>query len=94
MPGQQAPLFCPGPSSLLGQCGFPARACLREQRDDLLVAGLAEIPIVRRLMAMVQGGRVDTGALVTHHLSLDQIEKAYDLFTNQHDGVLKVAIRP
>lgn len=49
---------------------------------------------MRRLMAMVHGGRVDTGALVTHRFSLDQIETAYDLFANQRDGVLKVAIMP
>lgn len=49
---------------------------------------------MRRLMAMVKGGRVDTGALVTHRFSLDQIETAYDLFANQRDGVLKVAITP
>jgi threonine dehydrogenase-like Zn-dependent dehydrogenase len=32
--------------------------------------------------------------LVTHHFSLDRIEEAYDLFANQRDGVLKVAIKP
>jgi len=49
---------------------------------------------MRRLMAMVAGGRVDTGALVTHHFPLDRIESAYELFAHQRDGVLKVAIRP
>ncbi|WP_347091759.1 zinc-binding dehydrogenase [Sphingomonas parapaucimobilis] len=49
---------------------------------------------MRRLMAMVAGGRVDTGALVTHHFPLDRIESAYELFVHQRDGVLKVAIRP
>jgi threonine dehydrogenase-like Zn-dependent dehydrogenase len=32
--------------------------------------------------------------LVTHTFSLSQIEEAYDLFSHQRDGVLKVAIRP
>jgi threonine dehydrogenase-like Zn-dependent dehydrogenase len=49
---------------------------------------------MRRLMAMVESGRVDTGALVTHRFSLDDIETAYDLFGHQRDGVLKVAITP
>jgi len=35
-----------------------------------------------------------TCKLVTHRFKLDEIEKAYDLFTNQRDGVLKVAITP
>ncbi|MBK6841025.1 MAG: hypothetical protein IPG88_01680 [Gemmatimonadetes bacterium] len=32
--------------------------------------------------------------LVTHRFSLDRIVEAYDLFANQRDGVLKVAITP
>ena len=49
---------------------------------------------VRRLMDVVASGRVDTRALVTHRFKLDDIEKAYDLFAHQRDGVLKVAITP
>ena len=39
-------------------------------------------------------GRVDLGTLITHRFSLDRIEEAYELFANQRDGVLKVAITP
>lgn len=49
---------------------------------------------MRRLMEVVASGRVDTTALVTHRFKLDDIEKAYDLFGHQRDGVLKVAITP
>ena len=31
---------------------------------------------------------------VTHRYKLDDIEQAYDLFSHQRDGVLKVAITP
>ena len=47
---------------------------------------------MRRLMEVVASGRVDLGALVTHRFTLDDIEAAYDLFSHQRDGVLKVAI--
>lgn len=47
---------------------------------------------MRRLMAVIDSGRVDLSTLVTHRFSLDQIEEAYELFSNQRDGVLKVAI--
>ena len=47
---------------------------------------------MRRLMAAVASGRADLRAFVTHRFTLDQIEDAYDLFSNQRDGVLKVAI--
>ena len=49
---------------------------------------------MRRLMAVIESGRVDLGAMVTHRFKLDAIEAAYDLFANQRDGVFKVAITP
>jgi alcohol dehydrogenase len=72
---------------------------------DAFAAGLGDHRIVttlcpggkermRRLMAAVASGRADLRALVTHRFTLDQIEDAYDLFANQRDGVLKVAITP
>ncbi len=70
---------------------------------DAFAAGLGEKTIrtalcpggkerMRRMMDVVRARRVDFSALVTHRYSLDQIEDAYDLFANQRDGVLKVAI--
>jgi threonine dehydrogenase-like Zn-dependent dehydrogenase len=49
---------------------------------------------MRRLMAVIESGRVDLGAMVTHRYPLERIEEAYDLFSHQRDGVLKVAITP
>ncbi|MDX6749709.1 NAD(P)-dependent alcohol dehydrogenase [Geminicoccaceae bacterium 1502E] len=49
---------------------------------------------MRRLLDVVRAGRVDLGPLVTHRFKLEQIEEAYELFGNQRDGVLKVAITP
>jgi threonine dehydrogenase-like Zn-dependent dehydrogenase len=72
---------------------------------DAFAAGLGDHTLVtslcpggkermRRLMSVVSAKRAPFEALVTHSFSLDQIEEAYDLFSNQRDGVLKVAIRP
>ena len=49
---------------------------------------------MRKLMELVRHGRIDLGRLVTHSFPLDRIEEAYELFGNQRDGVVKVAIRP
>ena len=49
---------------------------------------------MRRLMDVIQSGRVDLKPLVTHRFKLDDIVAAYDLFSHQRDGVLKVAITP
>lgn len=49
---------------------------------------------MRRLMNIVQTGRADLRSFVTHRFRLDQIEEAYELFANQRDHVIKVAIAP
>ncbi|MFV9474622.1 NAD(P)-dependent alcohol dehydrogenase [Advenella sp. RU8] len=49
---------------------------------------------MRRLLKIVESGRVNLEALVTHEYKLDDIVEAYDLFANQRDGVLKIAIKP
>jgi threonine dehydrogenase-like Zn-dependent dehydrogenase len=72
---------------------------------DAFAAGLGDHRIVtglcpdgkermRRLMSVIATGRVDLSAMVTHRYKLDDIEVAYDLFSHQRDGVLKVAITP
>jgi threonine dehydrogenase-like Zn-dependent dehydrogenase len=49
---------------------------------------------MRRLMAVIQSGRIDPKPLVTHRFSLDQIETACEIFGHQSHGALKVAITP
>ena len=72
---------------------------------DAFAAGLGDLSIVttlcpggkermRRLMAAIEGNRVDLRPLVTHRFRLQDIAEAYELFGQQRDGVLKVAIVP
>ena len=49
---------------------------------------------MRRLMEMIAQRRVDLSPLVTHRFALDNIAEAFDLFSHQRDGVLKVALYP
>jgi alcohol dehydrogenase len=49
---------------------------------------------MRKLMELVRHRRLDLSALITHRFSLDEIEGAYELFGNQQDGVVKVALTP
>jgi alcohol dehydrogenase len=49
---------------------------------------------MRRLMSLVQAGRLDLTPLLTHSFALDDIRDAYALFGDRRDGVIKVAIRP
>ena len=72
---------------------------------DAFAAGLGDHRIVttlcpggkermRRLMQIVERGRVDLTQMMTHSFALDDIREAYDLFGSRSDGVVKVAIRP
>ena len=49
---------------------------------------------MRKLMELVRHSRLDLSPLITHRFALDDIEEAYDLFGNQRDEVVKVAITP
>jgi alcohol dehydrogenase len=49
---------------------------------------------MRRLLAMVATGRMDLTPLVTHRFNLTDLKEAYDLFSHQRDGVMKVALYP
>jgi alcohol dehydrogenase len=72
---------------------------------DAFAAGLGDHTIIdslcpggkermRRLMSVVAAKRFPFRDLVTHPFRLADIEAAYDLFSHQRDGVMKVAIRP
>ena len=45
------------------------------------------------ILRLIESGRIDTAPLITHRFSLNEIEKAYRIFENREDGVIKVAIR-
>ena len=47
-----------------------------------------------QLMSLVKAGRLDLQQLITHRFVLDDIEAAYELFSNQRDGVVKVIVTP
>lgn len=70
---------------------------------DAFSAGLGDHKIItslcpggkermRRLMSVIESNRVNLQDMVTHRYKLDDIVDAYDLFSHQRDGVLKVAI--
>jgi len=48
---------------------------------------------MRRLMELVLHSRIDLTPLLTHKFTFDKITEAYALFSEQRDGVLKVAIK-
>ncbi|WP_020655329.1 NAD(P)-dependent alcohol dehydrogenase [Massilia niastensis] len=79
-----------------GKLGLPVDAFAAGLGDHKLITTLCPggKQRMRRLMNIVASQRLDLRPLVTHRFRLDQIEEAYELFANQRDGVLKVAIIP
>ena len=71
---------------------------------DAIGAGLSDQKIVttlcpggkermRRLMRLVESGRIDLTPLLSHVFPLEEIAEAYELFSSRKNGVLKIAIR-
>jgi len=48
---------------------------------------------MRRLMRLVEAHRIDLTPLLTHTFTLDQVDRAYELFGRRQDKALKVALR-
>ena len=71
---------------------------------DAFAAGIGDHRIVttlcpggkermRRLMAVIEHGRVDLTPLLTHRVPLDRIAEGYRLFGERREGVMKVAVQ-
>lgn len=46
------------------------------------------------VLRLIEQGEIDTTPLITHTYSLSEIEKAYSIFENKLDNVIKIAIKP
>lgn len=46
------------------------------------------------ILRLIEAGKIDTTPLITHRFHLKDIEKAYHIFENKLDGVMKIAIEP
>lgn len=44
------------------------------------------------ILSLIAQGKIDTTPLITHKYKLEDIEKAYEVFENKQDNVMKIAI--
>lgn len=44
------------------------------------------------ILGLIEAGKIDTTPLITHRFPLKDIEKAYEIFENKSDGVIKIGI--
>jgi threonine dehydrogenase-like Zn-dependent dehydrogenase len=97
----ESALRCLRPSGTLSSLGVYSGKL--EVPYDAFAAGIGDHRIVttlcpggkermRRLMAVVEQGRVDLTPLLTHRVSLDRIVEGYAVFAERRGGALKVAV--
>ena len=98
----ESALRCLRPAGTLSSLGVYSGKL--EVPYDAFAAGIGDHRIVttlcpggkermRRLMAVVEHGRVDLTPLLTHRVPLDRIVDGYRLFGERRDGVMKVAVQ-
>lgn len=85
-----------GATTILAVDTVPERLAIARQMGADHVIDFSKVDPVTEVMKITDGRGVDVAieALVTHRYKLDDIVSAYELFSNQRDGVLKVAITP
>jgi alcohol dehydrogenase len=79
----------------IGVHGKPATLHLEELwiRNVTITTGLVDAFSTPVLLRLITSGQIDPSGLVTHRFTMDEFERAYDVFGNAADtGALKVVI--
>jgi threonine dehydrogenase-like Zn-dependent dehydrogenase len=89
------------PGGTIGAVGVHAESHLAfapgEVYDKNLTYRAGRAPVrryIERLLLLVQSGRYDLGALISHRLSLSEGPRGYDLFDRRLEGCTKVVLLP
>jgi alcohol dehydrogenase len=78
----------------IGVHGKAATLHLEEQwaRDITITTGQVDASSTPTLMRLVTTGQLDASLFVTHHFSMEEFGKAYDVFGDAASGALKVVL--
>ena len=49
---------------------------------------------LKKLLALVEEGKIDPSFVVTHRLPLNEGARGYEMFTEKRDGCVKVVLKP
>jgi alcohol dehydrogenase len=64
----------------------------RWARDVTITTGQVDASSTPTLMRLVESGQLDAHMFITHRFSLDDFERAYDVFGEADNGALKVVL--
>jgi alcohol dehydrogenase len=79
----------------IGVHGEPATLHLEELwiKNITITTGLVDTYSTPTLLRLLATGQIDAGRFITHHFTLDEFDKAYDVFARPaHTGALKVVL--
>ncbi len=85
-----------GRVSLVGIVGTPITIPINEVffNNVSINMGLSSLDNKEVLMSYVQQGKIDLSSLITHRMSLNDIEKALSIFKDRTEDVIKIMIKP
>lgn len=65
-----------------------------QTRNVTIQTGICNFIHTKRLISLIQVGRLDLTPLITHQLPLAEAVKGYEIFEKKLDGVIKVVLKP
>jgi len=77
------------------RAGEPATLHLEDQwtRNITITTGLVDAYSTPTLLRLLASHQIDAGRFVTHHFTLDEFDRAYDVFARPAEtGALKVVL--
>jgi threonine dehydrogenase-like Zn-dependent dehydrogenase len=79
-----------------GSYNFPLKAFMGGVGDKKIVSTGAPggNDRMRRLLLLMEHQGLDFSPLITHTVSLEEIERGYEIFGKQKDNAIKVAVKP
>lgn len=85
-----------GRVSMVGIPGEPMELALPVMfmKNVTLTMGLANLGDMETLIKLIAAGKLDTTPMITHRISLAEIESGFHKFEKQEEGVVKIAITP
>jgi len=65
-----------------------------QAKNVTLSMGLGDLSLMKELIDLIRLGRLDLTSLITHRFSLDEAERAYEVFDKRLEGAIKVILVP
>lgn len=85
-----------GTVSVVGVISEPVEITFQQiiHKNITIQTGLANVIHTKRLVSLIQAGKLDLTPIITHRLPLTEAVQAYEIFEKRLDGAIKVILKP